>query len=371
MEAQDRMNNRSRRGGTRYGRMTLTDDLFGMSQDEFGNQARALAEVSALSPATRERVKHQLIQRLKTPVDPPSWGPDWARRRNKELAKGEKSRGWFSRRDKAQDAAAQAHPLSKEQQSDAEIIANNLEKSRQVAQYRGLYIAGFVLAVVIALLAMFVDYEIIRGDIWTRALSNEFMIVPESLKESVFFKSLQVVFAALAIHFMLKITGVYGRNTLISTAFVLTCIMVVSLGYLVAYNNMDAGTSARLDHQQESTAPQNSTIDELLTQVGTRSASAEQAAPARVSEAGAASLAEFSLPLPKLSQKSLASAQGWLWFTFASVIFFIVTTIAALYMQIAEHNVRNFLIARDYKTRRRQYAQLHLLEMVGTRAQAR
>ena len=369
MEAQNRMNTNSRRGGTRYYRTTLTDDLFGMSQDEFGNQARALAEVSALSPSTRERLKHQLIQRLKTPVDPPSWGPDWARRRNKELAKSEKSRGWFSRRDKTQAAASEAHPLSKEQQSDAEIIANNLEKSRQVAQYRGLYIAGFVLAVVIALLAMFVDYEIIRGDIWTRALSNEFMIVPDSLKESVFFKSLQVVFAALAIHFMLKITGVYGRNTLISTAFVLTCIMVVSLGYLVAYNNMDAGTSARLDHQQESTAPQNSTIDQLLNQVSTRSANAEEtAAPVQTANA---SVSEFSLPLPKLSQKSLASAQGWLWFTFASVIFFIVTTIAALYMQIAEHNVRNFLIARDYKTRRRQYAQLHLLEIVGARPQTR
>ena len=361
MNTQDRMSAESQGGGRRYYRTTLTDELFGMDQHEFNNQARALAQVSHLSPATRERVKHQLIQRLKTPVDPPSWGPDWARRRNKELAKAEKKRGWFSRPERNPRAEADA-ALSKDQHSDAEIIATNLEKSRQVHQYRALYFVGALLAVVIAVLAMFVDYEIIRGDIWTRALSNEFMIVPDSLKESVFFKSLQVVFAALAIHFMLKITGVYGRNTLISTAFVLTCIMVVSLGYLVAYNNLDAGTSARLDHQSESTAP-NSTIDDLLNQVSDRSASAEQA-PKTVN---AASAAEFSLPLPKLSEKSLASAQGWLWFTFASVIFFIVTTIAALYMQIAEHNVRNLLIARDYHTRRRQYAQLHLLEMVGER----
>jgi len=363
MDARDRMSAEAGRGARRHYRTTLTDELFGMTQHEFGNQARALAELSALSPATRERLKHQLIQRLKTPVDPPSWGPDWARRRNKELASAEKRRSWFARRGDSRDTPAEKQPLSKDQRSEAEIIATNLEKSRQVHQYRTLYIIGAVLAVAIALLAMFVDYEIIRGDIWTRALSNEFMIVPDSLKESVFFKSLQVVFAALAIHFMLKITGVYGRNTLISTAFVLTCIMVVSLGYLVAYNNLDAGTSARLDHQTESTAPR-STIDDLLNQVSQRNANAAQAP--QVANAGVAST-EFSLPLPKLSEKSLASAQGWLWFTFASVIFFIVTTIAALYMQIAEHNVRNFLIARDYNTRRRQYAQLHLLEMVGPR----
>jgi hypothetical protein len=366
MEAQDNMKTYSSRGGKRYARGGLTDELLGMSPDEFGDEARALAEASSLSPATRERLKHQLIQRLKTPVDPPSWGPDWARRRNKELARSEKSPGLFSRRSKAAREADEAHPLTREQRSDAEIIAQNLEKSRQVSQYRTLYTIGFVLAVAIALLAMFVDYEIIRGDIWTRALSNEFMIVPDSLKESVFFKSLQVVFAALAIHFMLKITGVYGRNTLISTAFVLTCIMVVCLGYLVAYNNMDAGTSARFDHQQDSAAP-HSTIDDLLTKVDARSA--DRVAPAvRTTDATAAAVPEFSLSVPKLSEQSLANAQGWLWLAFASVIFFIVTTIAALYMQIAEHNVRNFLIARDYKTRRRQYAQLHLLEVADVRA---
>ena len=39
----------------------------------------------------------------------------------------------------------------------------------------------------------------------------------------------------------------------------------------------------------------------------------------------------------------------WIWFAFASVIFFIVTAVAALYMLIVENNVRNFLLARDYR----------------------
>jgi hypothetical protein len=370
MEADNRMGNYSSRGGKKFARQGLTGDLlYGMTPDEFGDEAKALAEASALNPATRERLKHQLIERLKTPVDPPSWGPDWVRRWNKSLHKAKApSRGWFSRRDRsAPDVEAERPALNAEQRSDAQIIAQNLEKSRQVAQYRGLYVAGAVIAVAIALLAMFVDYEIIRGDIWTRALSNEFMIVPDSLKESVFFKSLQVVFAALAIHFMLKITGVYGRNTLISTAFVLTCVMVVCLGYLVAYNNMGSATSARFDHLHDSAAPSNNSIDTLLNKIDDKRASADTPIQpvAETTPVSVASASEFSLSVPKLSEQSLANADSWLWLAFASVIFFIVTTIAALYMQIAEHNVRNFLIARDYKTRRRQYAQLHLLELAN------
>jgi drug/metabolite transporter (DMT)-like permease len=281
---------------------------------------------------------------LKTPVDPPTWGPDWIKR------------GW---RDRNVRNAADA-----EGTSDHARIVDNLDKSRQVARYKWMYAFAAIFALAICGLAMFVDYNIINGDVWTRALANEYMQVPDALKDSVIFKSLQVVFAVLAVHFMLKITGKFGRNALISIAFVLTIIMVGCLGYLVAYNNMDMGTSARLEHNDS--APDSagaagsgdSTIDRLLQTVG-QSASAEtpRARPAVVT-ASAASVPEVSLPLPKLSERSLANAQGWFWLAFASVIFFIVTAVCALYMQIAEHNVRNWLIARDYKTRRREYDEL-------------
>ena len=103
---------------------------------------------------------------------------------------------------------------------------------------------------------MLVDYQIIHGDVWTRALSNEFMQVPESLQGSVAIKSLQVIFAVLIVHFMLKITGIYGRNTLITAAFVLAMVMIGSLGYLVAYNNMAGATSATLEQQDARCAGQ-------------------------------------------------------------------------------------------------------------------
>src|SRR6202012_5582731 len=145
-------------------------------------------------------------------------------------------------------------------------IARNVEKSRQIAHYRWLYIGAIVFTLGIALLAMFVDYHIIR-EVWTRALSNEFMQVPDSLKSSVVFKSLQVIFAVLIVHFMLKITGVYGRNTMIVAAFLLALVMIGSLGYLVAYNNMAGGTSTTLEHQQTTTdtGSGNNSIDQLFS----------------------------------------------------------------------------------------------------------
>jgi predicted PurR-regulated permease PerM len=213
----------------------------------------------------------------------------------------------------------------------------------------------------IATMAMFVDYQIIRGDVWTRALSNEFMVVPAALQSTVMFKSLQVVFAVLIIHFMLKITGVYGRNTLVAAAFVMALVMIGSLGYLVAYNNMTGGTSTTLEHQQSNES--GNAIDRLFQ------TNAPVNAQSPVQNASATS--EYSVGLPKISQNSLADADSWFWFAFASVIFFIVTIVAALYIQGTENNVRNVMLARDYKHRQRQFAQLHLLQLADKREAAR
>jgi hypothetical protein len=281
---------------------------------------------------------HRIVQHLKSPVDPPTWGPDWIK----------KARRWRIGGQQAQAPATAAN--------EHQVIVENLEKSRQVHRYKGLYIMAALLSLVVCGLAMFVDYQIINGDVWTRALANEYMQVPDALKDSVVFKSLQVIFAVLAIHFMLKLTGNWGKTALISTAFVLTIVMIGCLGYLVAYNNMDMGTSARLERSEQApgaAGSSDSTIDRLLQSVGGQEARAE---PQRaVAMASAVPTSEVSLPLPKLSEQSLANAQGWFWLAFASVIFFIVTAVCALYMQIAENNIRNWHIAREYKTRRREY----------------
>jgi hypothetical protein len=354
---------------------SLSHELFhDLTPQQLDREARSLADAEALTPAVRARLEAQLIERLKTPVDPPSWGPDWVKKGDRHAPK-HRRQGRFNLlalmgAKKKEADAGDSEPLSREEQDDAHVIVRNLEKSRQVHHYRPLYIAAILLALGIAGLAMFVDYNIIRGDVWTRALSNEFMQVPDSLQSSVVFKSLQVVFAVLIVHFMLKITGVYGRNSLIVAAFVLAIVMIGSLGYLVAYNNMAGATSATLDQQdQNGNTTHDNSIDKLFA--NDKSSGSAQAIPATDRTA---SSDEVSLGLPKPSKNSLANVDTWVWLAFASVIFFIVTTVAALYMQTVENNVRNVIIARDYKHRRRNFAQLHLLELAdrrqGTRSEA-
>ncbi len=341
------------------------DLLHGLTPEEFDIEAKELAKAQAMTPSVRARMRAQLIERLKTPVDKPSWGPDWVKHGERVAAHRHKKPGFFARLipfgKQELDEDEEGEPLNERDRTDTDIIARNLEKSRQVAHYRPLYFVAIGLALAIALLAMFVDYQIIRGDVWTRALSNEFMVVPASLQSSVVFKSMQVIFAVLIVHFMLKITGVYGRNTLISAAFVLALVMIGCLGYLVAYNNMAGATSATQEQQIESAAPQSNSIDQLFASMNSAAGEARVQPATHVTQAGMTE--GVSLGLPKLSRTSLADADSWFWLAFASVIFFIVTTVAALYMQTVENNMRNFHIAHDYTHRRKQLAQLHLLEL--------
>lgn len=346
----------------------LSRELFhGLTPEQFDVEAKSLAKAQSMTPSVRARLRSQLIERLKTPVDEPSWGPDWVKHGEKVAAHRHKKPGVmakmlpFGKKDEDEEEDA---PLNERERTDSDIIARNMEKSRQVAHYRPLYVVAGGIALAILLVAMFVDYHIIR-EVWTRALSNEFMVVPASLQSSVVFKSLQVVFAILIVHFMLKITGVYGRNTMIVASFILALVMIGGLGYLVAYNNMAGATSAQHEQRDDASQPGNSSIDQLFASMksddSADTAPRAEPASAKVTQAGMTD--GVSLGLPKLSQTSLANADSWFWLAFASVIFFIVTTVAALYMQTVENNVRNFHIARDYSHRRRQFAQLHLLEL--------
>ncbi len=358
-------------------RHALSTELFhGMTPEEFDVEAQSLAKVEAMTPAVRARMRAQLVERLKTPVDQPSWGPDWVKHGEKVAAHRHKKPGVFAKMipwgsQELDEEEDEDEALNRRQRTDSDIIARNMEKSRQVAHYRPLYLVAAGLALTILLVAMFVDYHIIR-EVWTRALANEFMQVPPALQSSVVFKSLQVVFAVLIVHFMLKITGAYGRNTMIVASFILALVMIGGLGYLVAYNNMAGATSAQHEQRDDSVQPGSSSIDQLFNSVDAsdNDPSAPQAQPAvhQVTQAGMiGSPSEgVSLGLPKISQTSLANADSWFWLAFASVIFFIVTTVAALYMQTVENNVRNFHIARDYQHRRRQFAQLHLLDLADS-----
>jgi len=174
-----------------------------------------------------------------------------------------------------------------------------------------------------------------------------------------------VIFAVLIVHFFLRITGVYGRNAMIIAAFIVALMMVGGLGYLNAYSNMAGGTSATQETPRTdgaSGAGGTTSIDALFSKP-TDTAPGATAAVTPVSDG-------FSLGLPRLSVTSLADADLWFWMAFATGIFFIVTTVAALYMLTVENNVRNLHIARDYRHRQRQFAQLHLLQLADRRGGA-
>jgi hypothetical protein len=159
----------------------LSHDLFhGLSPEEFDSEAQSLADAQAMTPQVRARLKAQLVERLMTPVDKPSWGPDWVKRGERDAPRVKRA-GFFDRfrgseDDKTDSEDATDPDLTKDERDDANVIVRNLEKSRQVNHYRTLYGLAALLAVAIALTAMFVDYHIIR-EVWVRALSNEFMVV--------------------------------------------------------------------------------------------------------------------------------------------------------------------------------------------------
>lgn len=320
--------------GSRHAKLSH-DLLHGLPPDEFHKQANSLDN---LADPAKARLRAELTERLETPVDAPSWGPDWIN----EKEDGKKSARSRGSEDEVEETAQ-------------DKISRNMERSRQVHHFRFLYFGAVVLALSVALLAMFVDYQIIRGDVWTRALSNEFMVVPDSLQSSVLFKSMQVLFAVLIVHFMLKISGNYFRNALITAAFVVALVMIGSLGYLVAYNNMAGATSATAENADQN-QPQTDSINKLLDASATRDDRPASRAAVQPSKD------EVSVPLPALNKTSLANADSWVWFAFATGIFFIVTTVAALFMIIFENNLRNLVLAGDYPKRRRHMTQLHMLD---------
>ncbi len=100
-------------------------------------------------------------------------------------------------------------------------------------------------AVVLGLLvfgtALFVDYNIIH-EFWTRALSNEFGEVPPALATTVAAKSLQVVFATLAVHYLITHIGHGGRVAYSLLIFAITAVMVIGIGLLWANNSLPAGS---------------------------------------------------------------------------------------------------------------------------------
>jgi hypothetical protein len=166
-------------------RMALSHELFhGLTPEQFNTEAQSLADAQAMTPAVRRRLEAQLTERLMTPPDAPSWGPDWVKHGDKFAPKrGKAQAGLLGRMfGKGDDEAGDSADAPEAATDEDYVIARNMERAARSRITNGSMSARLRSRSSSRWLAMFVDYQIIRGDIWTRALSNEFMVVPASLQ---------------------------------------------------------------------------------------------------------------------------------------------------------------------------------------------
>lgn len=173
-------------------------------------------------------------------------------------------------------------------------------------------LTALVFGILIFASALWVDYHIVR-EFWTRVLANEFLEVPPELADSVIFKSMQVVFATLAVHFLLRSIGKVGRAIFAGFVCLLAIAMVWGIGILVANDALPAG--AKLFGVNLSAESQG--VDDTLAALGL--------APA--DEAAAAA--------DDLDRSTVESAQTMIWLGSLSAIFLIVTGVGALALHSA------------------------------------
>ena len=173
------------------------------------------------------------------------------------------------------------------------------------------HITAIVLGLSVFIIALFVDYNIIH-EFWTRALANEFMEVPAALATSVTFKSMQVLFATLAVHYLISHIGHGGRVAYSLFIFALTAVMVMGIGLLWANNSLPEGAKVfGVDVNQSAQS-----IDAFAKSVGI-------ATPPHTSAAASSDLAW------------LKQYEAPIWLFSLGVIFLVVASIGAMSLHTA------------------------------------
>jgi hypothetical protein len=192
-----------------------------------------------------------------------------------------------------------------------------------------------------------VDYSIIK-EFWHQAMVNEYMQLPPELAQSVTFKSLQVLFATIGIHLVLRHLPRWAIAGFTGVVFFLTMAMMLSLGFLYAHNSMPNDNQATIEGRDTSSSGLGDMISSMGLQPDTAAETSERAA----------------IELPQwMEQLALYDALGWM--VSLSVIFLIVASVGALFLLWAEHNVRNWIIAKEYRTRSYQTARLRRAESMA------
>jgi len=190
------------------------------------------------------------------------------------------------------------------------------------------HISAIVLGISVFVIALFVDYNIIH-EFWTRALANEFMEVPPALATSVTFKSMQVLFATLAVHYFITHIGHGGRIAYSLFIFALTAAMVMGIGMLWANNSLPPGAKVFGVDVNQSAA----SIDTFMKSLGV-------ATPPHAAEAPPAELGW------------LKHYEAVIWLFSLGVIFLVVASIGAMSLHTAMRGFTGITGGALYDTHR-------------------
>ncbi len=204
---------------------------------------------------------------------------------------------------------------------------------------------GALASFIIFLGALFADYAIL-SEFWTRSFMNEFLEVPPALVSSLWSKSLQVLFAAVAIHFLISRMTHFGRGVFISGIAVITVLLLISIGTLSGQST--PRTDAATAEQQSAES-----VDETLAALGLAPAAEETTSDAEIAPV-------------QVREGWFADTIGWFqnyaWDIWYMSIFLVVTSVGALALHSAGQQGGRLFNLEDEETRRQQRFQLRRLE---------
>lgn len=221
------------------------------------------------------------------------------------------------------------------------VIDVNLEQSRRYSSYATLYLMAAIACAAIVVGALLVDYEIL-SEFWTRTIANEYMKLPAHLSNSILFKSMQVLVATIALHLLIRRFGKVGMTVFSAFLFVITTVMLLGLGYLLADSSLPSASQAMIDGTQGQ-----GSLGAMISEM----------------KADDSAYADPDGALPFAQE--FKNMRIFLWFVTLTTLFFVVASVGALFIRLAEENIRNYNIARNYHHRRFETGKLRQLEAMN------
>lgn len=330
---------------------------------------------SALRAEDHDRVSHDLdsakgaLQRyiafqrfyLSRELTRPSWGPKirkepFSRQRKSKLKKN----GLFSFGKSAEVEVD--HNIILEPNTDineeTKAIAFNLEQSSRYFDFIWLYVGAALASVAVVIAALSVDYSILK-EFWHQAMMNEYMVVPAELQSSVGLKALQVLFATIGIHLVLRNMPNWVVTTFTAGLFLMTVMMMIAVGFLYAHSSLNAENEATFKGQTTEDSGLFGSLEDAGVDVAGKSQSASGA-----EDGDGKVMQAFEWMFGSVGAESLNAIDAVARLVALTMIFLVVASIGALFMLWGEHNVKNFIIARRHIKRQHDTERLRLAEQV-------